>query len=117
MRKTFTTFLSSMAIGSCLLPVLAQEVKPTRDTSIPCGAPEYPRAALANEEEGLVKLSLLVAPDGHVLESRIDKTSGSKSLDKATVAAYSKCQFKPGTRDGKPDSLWLSMQFEFKLKQ
>jgi len=56
---------------------------------------EYPRAALLNEEKGTVVLSLLVLADGTVSDAKIEKTSGSSSLDRTSVASIKKCKMLP----------------------
>src|SRR5207245_2494071 len=44
---------------------------------------EYPKASLMNEEQGTVSMSFLVNADGSVADSKLEKTSGFKNLDKA----------------------------------
>ncbi|TXI89753.1 MAG: energy transducer TonB, partial [Burkholderiaceae bacterium] len=56
-----------------------------------CDKPEYPTRSLALGEEGVVHLAMLIGPEGQVLESRIEKSSGSKALDRAAVAGLSLC--------------------------
>lgn len=94
---------------------VAADVAPVMDAKS-CEPPKYPKAALMNEETGTVTLGFLVAPDGKVLESKVEKSSGSKSLDKAALGALSLCKFKPGTKDGKPDQLWARVDFVWKLE-
>ena len=76
---------------------------------------EYPKAALMNEEQGVVSMAFLVSADGKVLESKLEKTSGFKSLDKAAITAISACKFKPGSKDGKPDSTWTKVEYNWTL--
>lgn len=76
---------------------------------------EYPKAALMNEEQGMVSMMFLVSAEGRVLESKLDKTSGHKSLDKAALTAISACKFKPGMKDGKPDSTWTKVEYNWTL--
>jgi len=76
---------------------------------------EYPKAALMNEEQGVVSMNFLVSADGKVLESKLEKTSGFKSLDKAAISAISACKFKPGSKDGKPDSTWTKVEYNWTL--
>src|SRR3954464_16061223 len=70
---------------------------------------EYPKASLMNEEQGTVSMSFLVKPDGSVADSKVDKSSGFKNLDKAAVKALSACKFKPGTKDGAPAETWTKV--------
>ena len=76
---------------------------------------EYPKASLMNEEQGIVSMAFLVSADGKVLESKLEKTSGFKSLDKAALSAITACKFKPGSKDGKPDSTWTKVDYNWTL--
>ncbi|MES2300376.1 MAG: energy transducer TonB [Pseudomonadota bacterium] len=76
---------------------------------------EYPKASLMNEEQGTVSMSFLVAADGSVVESKLEKTSGYKNLDKAALKALSACKFKPGTKDGAPAQTWTKVDYAWKL--
>jgi protein TonB len=81
-----------------------------------CEKPEYPSASKRLEEEGTVQLKFLVGVDGKVIESAIEKSSGHRRLDEAARAGLSKCQFKPGTVDGKPQQSWASMKYTWRLE-
>jgi protein TonB len=81
-----------------------------------CEKPEYPSASKRLEEEGTVQLKFLVGVDGRVIESAIEKSSGFRRLDEAARAGLSKCQFKPGTVDGKPQQSWASMKYTWRLE-
>jgi protein TonB len=83
----------------------------TIDTKAPCAKPEYPKASLMNEEQGVVSISLLVGTDGVVSESKVEKSSGSKGLDKAALKALSACKFKPAS--GKSE--WQNIEYAWKL--
>lgn len=76
---------------------------------------EYPKASLLNEEQGIVSLSFLVGADGAVVDSKVEKSSGFKNLDKAAVKAISACKFKPGTKDGAAHQTWVKMDYNWKL--
>ncbi|HEU4775566.1 MAG TPA: energy transducer TonB [Telluria sp.] len=76
---------------------------------------EYPKASLMNEEQGTVSMSFLVGPDGSVVESKLEKTSGFKNLDKAAIKSISACKFKPGTKDGAPAQTWTKVDSAWKL--
>ena len=81
-----------------------------------CEKPEYPSASKRLEEEGTVTLKFLVGADGKVIESAVEKSSGFRRLDEAARAGLSKCQFKPGTVDGKPQQTWASMKYTWRLE-
>lgn len=80
-----------------------------------CAKPAYPELSRRREEQGSVQLKFLVAADGHVVESQIEQSSGYPRLDEAARAGLSKCQFKPGTVDGKPEASWARMKYVWKL--
>jgi protein TonB len=104
--------ISALSLASSLS--FANEIAPVMDKQT-CEKPVYPKAALINEEAGAVALSVLVAPDGSVVDSKIDKSSGSKTLDKATVKVFSSCKFKPGTKDGKAQQAWVKLEYVWSL--
>jgi protein TonB len=81
-----------------------------------CEKPEYPSASKRLEEEGTVQLKFLVGVDGKVIESAVEKSSGFRRLDEAARAGLAKCQFKPGTVDGKPQQSWASMKYTWRLE-
>jgi protein TonB len=77
--------------------------------------PEYPARALRDELEGTTILSFLIGTDGRVVETRIDKSSGSRDLDNAAKAALSRCKFTPGTVDGQAQESWTKVNYVWKL--
>jgi protein TonB len=91
----------------------AAEVPASFDPS-KCKA-EYPKASLMNEEQGTVSMSFLVNADGTVAESKLEKTSGFKNLDKAAMKSIAACKFKPGTKDGAPAQTWTKVDYAWKL--
>lgn len=76
---------------------------------------EYPKASLMNEEQGEVSMSFLVSAEGRVLDSKVEKSSGFKNLDKAAVKAISACKFKPGTKDGAVAQTWTKVDYVWSL--
>lgn len=94
--------------------VFAAEKAPMLDKNS-CAKAEYPKAALMNEESGLVVLSILVSPDGSVADSKIEKSSGSKTLDKAAQKIYSACKYSPGTKDGNKEQAWAKIEHMWSL--
>ncbi|WP_107877727.1 energy transducer TonB [Pseudoduganella sp. UC29_71] len=76
---------------------------------------EYPKASLLNEEQGAVSMAFLVSPAGEVLDSKVEKSSGFKNLDKAALKAISACKFKPGTKDGAVAQTWTKVDYVWKL--
>jgi len=81
-----------------------------------CAKPDYPSASRRMEEEGTVTLKFLIGADGKVLQADIEKSSGFTRLDEAARNALSKCQFRPGTVDGKPEQSWASIKYTWRLE-
>jgi protein TonB len=81
-----------------------------------CEKPEYPRTSLRNEEEGIVTVRLTIGADGNVVESAVEKSSGFRDLDKATLKAWSLCHFTPAMADGKAVQSSTRMQYVWKLE-
>lgn len=77
----------------------------------------YPIEALRNREQGTVILSVLVGADGTVLSVEIEKSSGSRNLDRAAREAVAKWRFHPATRNGVAHSAWASVPVTFNLSQ
>jgi len=108
------TKLSVMAVALAMgASAFAAEVPASFDAKN-CKA-EYPKASLMNEEQGTVSMSFLIASNGEVKESKLDKSSGFKNLDKAALKALSACKFKPGTKDGSPADTWTKVDYAWKL--
>lgn len=109
-NKRFLSILIALAAsstaGAAEVPAVFEPAK--------CKA-EYPKASLMNEEQGTVSMSFLVNPDGTVADSKLDKTSGFKNLDKAALKSISACKFKPGTKDGAPAQTWTKVDYAWKL--
>ncbi len=101
-------------------PAPARPVKVNRVAAIAdfstCAKPDWPKSSLRNEETGTVTLSFLIGIDGHVVDSKVTKTSGFRELDKAAVNGIGKCVFKPGSVDGQPEQAWMQMQYVWTLE-
>ncbi|MFZ6759739.1 energy transducer TonB [Undibacterium sp. Ji50W] len=104
----------AVALLASFVSVSANEIAPSVDKQT-CEKPIYPKSALMNEESGTVILSVLVGPDGSVVDSKVEKSSGSKALDKATQKIYTSCKFKPGAKDGKPQQAWTKLEYVWNL--
>jgi len=81
-----------------------------------CETPEYPNQSRRLQESGTVQLRFYVSAEGRVIESSIEKSSGYKRLDEAARLSLSKCQFKPGTVDGKPEASWANLRYVWKIE-
>ena len=80
-----------------------------------CAVPDYPARAARNGEEGTVTLALLVGENGKVRDSRVQKSSGSRDLDKAAISALSMCSFKPAMAGGAAEAGWAQIAYVWKL--
>jgi protein TonB len=80
-----------------------------------CEKPEYPPAALRAQETGIVQLGFLIDVDGSAIQSKIERSSGSKRLDDAARKALGLCKFKPATTEGKPERSWAKIEYVWKL--
>jgi protein TonB len=109
----FSTSVFAAVLLSAASTAFAGEVPASLDSKN-CKA-EYPKASLINEEQGDVTMSFLVGADGSVVESKVDKSSGYKNLDKAAIKALSACKFKPGTKDGAVAQTWTKVDYSWKL--
>ena len=82
-----------------------------------CAKPDYPARAARLGDSGTVNLALLVGADGHVADARIQKSSGSRDLDKAAISALSMCKFKAATKGGVAEQGWAQIAYVWTLEQ
>ncbi len=79
--------------------------------------PEYPAASRRLGEQGSVVLQVLVDTDGRVIDSKLLQSSGYDRLDQAALAGVrSDYRFVPGTVGGKPQQMWYTFKFTWKLR-
>jgi protein TonB len=90
-------------------------VAPVIDAKRSCAQPEYPAASKRLEESGTVLLKFVIDVDGKVVESDVETSSGHPRLDDAAREALSRCRFKPGTVDGKPERSVARLKYTWKL--
>ena len=109
----YSQLLAALVLSAVTVGVVAAEVPASFDPKN-CKA-DYPKASLMNEEQGTTSMSFLVAPDGSVVDAKLEKSSGFKSLDKVALKSLSACRFKPGTRDGAPAQTWTKVDYAWKL--
>lgn len=80
-----------------------------------CALPDYPVRAAREGISGTTLLALLVGTDGRVTSSRIERSSGSRDLDRAAVNALSLCRFKPATNNGVAEAGWAQLAYVWTL--
>ena len=93
---------------------------PTRTAAVvdakSCEKPSYPAASLRANETGIVRLSFLIDTDGKVLDSKLERSSGSRRLDEAAKAGLSLCKFRPATVNGRPERSWGRIDYVWKIE-
>jgi len=79
--------------------------------------PEYTPAAMAAGIEGRVLMEVVVHADGSVGDVAVVRSLDSVlGLDQQAVAALKQWTWTPGTKDGKPDRVAVSVEMTFTLK-
>lgn len=111
--KKYQSLIATLILSAAAGMAAAAEVPATFDPS-KCKV-EYPKASLMNEEQGTTSMSFLVNADGSVADSKVDKSSGFRNLDKAAIKSLSACKFKPGTKDGAPAKTWTKVDYAWRL--
>jgi protein TonB len=81
-----------------------------------CEKPEYPPAARRANETGTVRLQMLIDENGKVVDSKVERSSGSRRLDEAARAALELCRFRPATVNGKPTRAWARLEYVWTLE-
>lgn len=79
--------------------------------------PTYPALSKRLGEEGVVRLNILVNPDGSVARLEILKSSGYARLDEsARKTVQSSWKFEPARQAGKPVAAWVIVPIQFTLR-
>jgi TonB family protein len=87
-------------------PVVVHEVKP-----------DYTEAAKAARIQGDVWLKCVVQTDGDVGDVQVSRSLDKEfGLDNEAVKAAKQWKFKPGTKDGKPVAVQVTLEMTFTLK-
>lgn len=76
-------------------------------------APEYPADALRNGERGSVVVMIQVGTDGLPVTAVIERSSRSRALDQAALAAARRWRFRPALANGQPVEARVRVPFEF----
>ena len=85
-------------------PVLVKDVKPV-----------YTEAAMRRKAQGTVELSLVILTDGTVGDATVTR-SLDEDLDQQAIIAVRQWTFKPGTKDGEPVKVQVSVEMTFTLR-
>ena len=98
-------------------PVHVPHILPAIVNAKACERPDYPPAAIRDNREGVTTLAFLIGTNGRVVDAKIEKSSGSKDLDKSAIAGLSRCAFKPGTVDGIAQQSWTKLEYVWRLEE
>jgi periplasmic protein TonB len=97
-------------------PAAAPVVKPSADADyLNNPAPPYPPLSRRLGEAGRVVLRVLVDAQGLAQEVRLERSSSFERLDAAALQVVPRWRFKPGTRAGSPEAMWVNVPLDFKL--
>jgi TonB family protein len=89
------------------LPIVVREVKP-----------RYTKEALDKQIQGSVWLSLVVDTNGDISEATVSKSLDPEfGLDAEALNAARQWKFKPGTKDGRPVAVRITLELTFTLKK
>jgi protein TonB len=85
------------------------DVKPPRVISSP--QPNYPQAARKGHSAGQIVIWMIVGSDGRTRDVQVNRGI-SPELNQAAVDAAEKWRFRPATKDGKPVSVRIAIEFD-----
>lgn len=92
--------------------------RPGRGVSIPHGtympSAEYSEKARKKKIQGNVTLSAIITSTGEVADVKVDKGLGY-GLDEKAVEAVRRWKFQPAMKDGKPVSVGIMIETNFRL--
>jgi TonB family protein len=77
--------------------------------------PEYSEEARKAKYQGAVLLNIEVDPSGKVTNIKVQRSLGL-GLDEKAIEAVRKWQFKPGYKDGKPVTVAVTIEVDFRLQ-
>jgi TonB family protein len=109
-------------LAAALGPVSAQEVFTPGDgvttPSVVRGVKAgYTAAAMEARIEGRVEMTVVVLADGTPGEVKVTESLDKEyGLDDQAVGALKQWLFKPGTKDGKPVAVRVTVEMTFRLK-
>jgi protein TonB len=107
-------FLLLIATVAALQPQTFPSPNTTRPAVTHRVEPEYSKEARDAKLEGTVILATVVGIDGLPSEIKVLKVLG-KGLDEKAVECLQKWRFKPGTRDGEPVAVKVTVEMDFRL--
>ena len=77
--------------------------------------PDYPEVAKVQNAQGTAVVFATVGPNGKVISTRIDQSTGNKLLDQAALTAAHQSSFQPPQINGKPATETYRLVYTFTL--
>ena len=118
-----TLYAASSVPMVTTLPALDATVyKPGRGLTLPSVVkevkPAYTPEAMQQKIQGSVWLHIVVLPDGTVGDIEVTRSLDAEyGLDREATKAARPWLFKPGTKDGKPVAVQVTLELTFTLKK
>ena len=112
----------AVVLSAAVVSLQAQEIfTPGDGVTLPVAVrpvkPGYTSAAMDAHIEGVVRLDVVVLDDGKVGEVTVTQSLDKEyGLDTQAVEAARQWLFKPGTKDGKPVAVRVTLEMMFTLK-
>jgi protein TonB len=125
MRSIMCATLAAVFALSAVVPVRAQDTpqvyRPGNGVTLPILVrevrPGYTQAAMQQHIEGTVLLDAVVKADGSVGDVTVVRSLDAEyGLDEEAVKAVRMWEFKPGTLEGKPVAVLITIELNFTLK-
>ena len=96
-----------------------QVYKPGDGVSVPSVVhevkPDYPPEVMQRKVQGSVWMAAVVLANGDVGDVQISKAL-DPDLDQEAIKAMKQWKFRPGTKDGKPVAVEVTVEMRFTLK-
>ena len=93
--------------GSVTLPNVLKEVRP-----------QYTREAMSAKIQGTVLLAIVVQSSGDVGDVKVTRSLDKEyGLDEEAIKAAREWKFEPGTKNGKPVAVQVTLELTFTLKK
>lgn len=115
--KKFLPLAITYVLISCTTPSASPNIRPFVNFQDLACRPEYPKAAIQFNQQGIVSLEALVAVDGTLSAIEITSSSGFPLLDQAIVVALNRhqCKAKPGAINGISTEMPMKLQYKWKI--
>jgi len=109
--------IGAMADARLGAEAIGAVVPPTAEGGQRNEPPDYPPESRRRGEEGSVRVSLRVGPDGRVQMAEVIESSGHPALDRAALEAVRRWRFRPATQAGLPLAATMQTAVHFRLTE